>query len=129
MRIVKTRLRELLPDVEVREMSEKLKLLHEQDHDQDDERALRQMRQQMEDDEDDMVEDDDQGQDAFGDDDEPMIDTDNLDDKEKALLCRYLQAEYEKDPESLPMPREVVEEFLARNQDLLEQLDDLDGDG
>ena len=58
-----------------------------------------------------------------------MIDTDNLDDKEKALLCRYLQAEYEKDPESLPMPREVVEEFLARNQDLLEQLDDLDEDG
>ena len=57
------------------------------------------------------------------------LDTDNLDDKEKALLCRYLQAEYEKDPESLPMPREVVEEFLARNQNLLDQLDDLDDDG
>ena len=27
------------------------------------------------------------------------------------------------------MPREVVEEFLARNQDLLERLDDLDEDG
>jgi len=30
------------------------------------------------------------GQEMYGEEDEPMIDTDNLDDKEKALLCRYL---------------------------------------
>jgi hypothetical protein len=104
-----------LPDAKVREMSEQLALLHGP--------------ARQDDDDDEVEDDDDQGQDGFGEDDEPMIDTDNLDDKEKALLCRYLQAEYEKDPESMPMPREVVEEFLARNQDLLEQLDDLEEDG
>jgi hypothetical protein len=88
-------------------------------------RALRQAREAVDDDGEDQEE---LGQEMYGDEDEPMIDTDNLDDKEKALLCRYLQAEYERDPDSLPMPREVVEEFLARNHELLEQLDDLEDD-
>ena len=83
----------------------------------------------MEEDDEGLGEDDDQAREAFGDDDEQMIDTDNLDDHEKALLCRYLQAEYAKNPDSLPMPREVVEEFLARNQDLLDQQDNQDEDG
>jgi len=44
----------------------------------------------MEEDDEGLGEDDDQAREAFGDDDEQMIDTDNLDDHEKALLCRYL---------------------------------------
>ena len=90
--------------------------------------AAQRARQLQEDVDDDGEDQDDLGQDQYGDEDEPMIDTDNLDDKEKALLCRYLQAEYAKDPDSLPMAREVVEEFLERNRELLEQLDDLDDD-
>lgn len=121
-----------LPDVEVREMSEKLKMLNDQRQDgirdESDLAAQRALRQAQAAEEDDGEDQEDLGQDMYGDEDEPMIDTDNLDDKEKALLCRYLQAEYERDPDSLPMPREVVEEFLARNRELLEQLDDLEED-
>lgn len=93
-------------------MSEKLKLLNDQRQDG--------LRDNQVPDNDDDEDQEDMGQDMYGDEDEPMIDTDNLDEKEKALLCRYLQAEYERDPDSLPMPREVVEEFLARNHELLE---------
>jgi gamma-glutamylcyclotransferase (GGCT)/AIG2-like uncharacterized protein YtfP len=95
-------------------------------------RALRQAQEAADDDGEDLdpefAEDDEPGPDYGEEDEEPLIDTDNLDDKEKALLCRYLQAEYERDPASLPMPRDVVEEFLRRNRGLLEQLDDLEDD-
>ena len=51
------------------------------------------------------------------------IDTDNLDDKEKALLCRYLQAEYEKDPECAKL-KEDLRYVKKRFTRLLRDLDD-----
>lgn len=37
------------------------------------------------------------------------FDIDNLNDDEKAILMQYLQEEYEKNPDSLPMPKEQYE--------------------
>ena len=37
------------------------------------------------------------------------FDIDNLNDDEKAILIQYLQEEYEKNPDSLPMPKEQYE--------------------
>jgi hypothetical protein len=51
-------------------------------------------------------------EDARGEDDDEdeeedqYFDIDNLNDDEKAILMQYLQEEYEKNPDSLPMPKE-----------------------
>ena len=44
-----------------------------------------------------------------------MIDIDNLNDNEKAILFQYLQDEYQKNPDQLPMPKDVIEQFLSDN--------------
>lgn len=55
------------------------------------------------------------------------FDIDNLNDDEKAILIQYLQEEYEKNPDSLPMPKEQYEQLLADNQDLLERMRNQEG--
>ena len=77
--------------------------------------------------------DDEDGDEGEGDDDDQLIDIDNLQDNEKAILIQYLQDEYEKNPDQLPMPKEVIEQFLHDNQDLIAKMqqeaeDDREGD-
>ena len=62
--------------------------------------------------------DEDEGR---GEDEDEYFDLDNLDAEEKAILMQYLQEEYEKNPNSLPMPREQYEQLLADTRDLLEK--------
>lgn len=59
--------------------------------------------------------DEEEGDDGEGDDDDQLIDIDNLQDNEKAILIQYLQDEYQKNPDQLPMPKEVIEQFLHDN--------------
>lgn len=61
---------------------------------------------------------------AEGEDDEEdeLIDIDHLADNEKVVLWHYLSEEYQKNPDQLPMPRDIVEQFLADNQELVERL-------
>jgi hypothetical protein len=40
---------------------------------------------------------------------------------------QYLQEEYEKNPDSLPMPKEQYEQLLADNQELLERMRNQEG--
>jgi hypothetical protein len=61
------------------------------------------MNDQIDDDEDQDEDEDDQGK---GEDEDEYFDLDNLDAEEKAILMQYLQEEYEKNPNSLPMPME-----------------------
>ena len=37
-------------------------------------------------------------------------------------LIKYLQEEYQKNPDQLPMPKEVIEQFLLDNQDLIAKM-------
>ena len=56
--------------------------------------------------------DDEFDQDQDGEEEEEgdqLIDIDNLEDNEKAILWQYLHEEYKNNPDKLPMPREVVE--------------------
>ena len=55
-------------------------------------------------------------------DEDQLIDIDNLNDNEKVILIQYLQDEYAKDPDNLPMPREVIEQFLEDNKELVEMI-------
>lgn len=66
--------------------------------------------------------DEEEGDDGEGDDDDQLIDIDNLQDNEKAILIQYLQDEYQKNPDQLPMPKEVIEQFLHDNQDLIAKM-------
>lgn len=69
-----------------------------------------------------MDEDMDDGEDQGEDDEDQLIDIDNLKDNEKAILIQYLHDEYQKNPDQLPMPKEMVEQFLLDNKDLVESL-------
>jgi len=66
-----------------------------------------------------LNQEDDQDQEDHGEgedeDEDQLIDIDNLNDEEKAILIQYLQDEYKKNPDQLPMPKEVIEQFLADN--------------
>jgi len=79
------------------EMEEKLKMLNEEDSKQE--------------------EDEYKGED----DEDQLIDIDNLNDKEKVMLWQYLHDEYQKDPNSLPMDKETVEQFLNDNYELVQR--------
>ena len=69
------------------------------------------------------AEDEDEGEEAAGEEEEEeLIDIDNLADNEKVVLWHYLSEEYEKNPDNLPMPRDIVEQFLADNQALVQRL-------
>lgn len=56
---------------------------------------------------------------------EELIDIDNLADNEKVVLWHYLSEEYQKNPDQLPMPRDIVEQFLADNQELVQRLSNM----
>ena len=92
---------------------------------------MAQQLRQLNNEEDENGEDD---EDMGEDDEEQMIDIDNLNDNEKAILLQYLHDEYQKNPDNLPMSKELVEQFLDDNKDLLNQLladqqqDDDDGE-
>lgn len=72
-------------------------------------------------DQDDGDEGEDMGEDE-DDDDNQLIDIDNLNDEEKAILIQYLQNEYQKNPDNLPLPKEVIEQFLQDNHELVQNL-------
>ena len=57
-------------------------------------------------------------------DDQEEIDIDKLNDQEKAILLHYLQDQYNNNPDQLPMPKEVIEQFIADNQDLIQNMED-----
>ena len=59
------------------------------------------------------------------DEEEELIDIDNLADNEKVVLWHYLSEEYQKNPDQLPMPRDIVEQFLADNQELVQRLSNM----
>ena len=65
-----------------------------------------------------------------GEDDEEdeLIDIDHLADNEKVVLWHYLSEEYQKNPDHLPMPRDIVEQFLADNQELVQRLGNAQGE-
>ena len=48
-------------------------------------------------------------------DDQELIDIDKLNDQEKAILLHYLQDQYNNNPDQLPMPKEVIEQFIIDN--------------
>lgn len=50
------------------------------------------------------------------------MDLDNLNDQEKVVVWHYFREEYEKEPYSLPIAKETVEQFLLENQELVERL-------
>lgn len=83
--------------------------------------AARQMMQEEQDD-DDANEDMDDGEDLGEDDEDQLIDIAGLEDHEKAILLQYLHDEYQKNPDQLPMPKEVVAQLLAENKDMVEGL-------
>jgi hypothetical protein len=58
-------------------------------------------------------------------DEDQLVDIDNLDDNEKAILIQYLQNEYQKNPDQLPMPKEVIEKFLEDNQELIHKMNQM----
>lgn len=66
------------------------------------------------------------------DDDDQNIDFDKLNDQEKVILLQYFQDQYNNNPDSLPMPKEMIEQIFADNQSLIqkmqEQYEDEDGD-
>jgi hypothetical protein len=93
------------------------------DQDEADSHAVHQQQQHDRDEDganDDM---DDDGEDHGEDDEDQLIDIAGLEDHEKAILLQYLHDEYQKNPDQLPMPKEVVAQLLAENKDMVEGLD------
>ena len=77
------------------EMAQQLNMINTDDQDKS------QQRNDDEFDQDQDVEEEEEG--------DQLIDIDNLEDNEKAILWQYLHEEYKNNPDQLPMPREVVE--------------------
>lgn len=92
------------------------------DQEEADSHAVRQL-QQHDRDEDGANDDMDDGEDHGEDDEDQLIDIAGLEDHEKAILLQYLHDEYQKNPDQLPMPKEVVAQLLAENKDMVEGLD------
>lgn len=100
------------------EMAEKLKEINaEPNPDQN-------AQQELEDDE--SQGPDDEGEEE--EDDQELIDIDKLNDQEKAILLHYLQDQYNNNPDQLPMPKEVIEQFIIDNQDLIKNMGDYELD-
>jgi hypothetical protein len=49
-------------------------------------------------------------------DEEMMIDLDQLDDQNRELLLEYLKQEYDKNPGQFPFPKELIEDFMKKEQ-------------
>ena len=49
-------------------------------------------------------------------DEEMMIDLDQLDDQNREMLLEYLKQEYDKNPSQFPFPKELIEDFMKKEQ-------------
>lgn len=49
-------------------------------------------------------------------DEEMLIDLDQLDDQNRQMLLEYLHQEYEKNPDQFPFPKELIEEYMLKQQ-------------
>jgi hypothetical protein len=45
-----------------------------------------------------------------------LIDLDQLDDQNRQMLLEYLHQEYEKNPDQFPFPKELIEEYMLKQQ-------------
>lgn len=45
-----------------------------------------------------------------------MIDLDQLDDQNREMLLEYLKQEYDKNPGQFPFPKELIEDFMLKEQ-------------
>ena len=45
-----------------------------------------------------------------------MIDLDQLDDQNREMLLEYLKQEYDKNPSQFPFPKELIEDFMKKEQ-------------
>ena len=45
-----------------------------------------------------------------------MIDLDQLDDMNREMLLEYLKQEYDKNPAQFPFPKELIEDFMKKEQ-------------
>jgi hypothetical protein len=45
-----------------------------------------------------------------------MIDLDQLDDQNREMLLEYLKQEYDKNPAQFPFPKELIEDFMKKEQ-------------
>ena len=45
-----------------------------------------------------------------------LIDLDQLDDQNRQMLLEYLQQEYEKNPDQFPFPKELIEDYMLKQQ-------------
>lgn len=50
------------------------------------------------------------------DDEEMLVDLDQLDDHNRQMLLEYLQQEYAKNPDQFPFPKELIEEYMMKQQ-------------
>ena len=50
------------------------------------------------------------------DDEEMLIDLDQLDDDNRQILLEYLKNEYENNPDGFPFPKEIIEDYMQRQQ-------------
>jgi len=71
----------------------------------------------------------DDGEDDEDDDDDQNIDFDKLNDQEKVILLQYFQDQYNNNPDSLPMPKEMIEQIFADNQSLIQKMQEQYDDG
>ena len=62
------------------------------------------------------------------DDDDQNIDFDKLNDQEKVILLQYFQDQYNNNPDSLPMPKEMIEQIFADNQSLIQKMQEQYGE-
>ena len=45
-----------------------------------------------------------------------LVDLDQLDDHNRQILLEYLQQEYEKNPDQFPFPKELIEDYMLKQQ-------------
>ena len=58
------------------------------------------------------------------DDDKMLIDIDDLDEENKAMLLQYLQNEYEKNPDQFPFPQELINQYLPQQSQQQQEQDE-----
>jgi len=50
---------------------------------------------------------------------------DQLDEQNRAMLLEYLQQEYEKNPDQFPFPKELIEDYMRKQQKESESVKDI----
>lgn len=49
-------------------------------------------------------------------DEDMLIDLDQLDDHNRQMLLEYLRQEYDKNPDQFPFPKELIEDYMLKQQ-------------